>query len=223
MSSKPSPPGRANRRRSASNGLSRSMASVRARCDMDEVAGLDRLESVPDATRHDVRVAGPQEHCRLGAHCTLVTVIEDQFHRSAHDIEELVTVRMHLTTMRTGSLDVGDRADGVPIDAPRRSRRSRCDGHRPVATDVGHAPFEVDGRRFRGSCHPPRLPDACADGQRCSPGRRIEALGHAARGPHATPQRAAGSPRSPAAPQRRGLPKRITLPSGSVTEPSRLP
>jgi hypothetical protein len=199
------------------------MVSVRAGCDMDEVAGLDSLESVPDATRHDVRVAGPQKHCRLDADRTLVTVIEDQFHRSAHDIEELVTVGVDLTTVWTGSLDVGDRSDGVPIDSPRRPRRSRCDSHRPIATDVRHTPFEVDRRRFRGSSHPPRLPDVRADGQRCCPGRRIEEFGLPLRSQTRPRSAGRGVSTEPGAPQRTGLPKRITFPSGSVTEPSRLP
>lgn|SRR5215207_8948396 len=36
------------------------IATIRARCDMDEVTGLDRFEPVPDTAWHDVRVAGPK-------------------------------------------------------------------------------------------------------------------------------------------------------------------
>jgi hypothetical protein len=40
--------------------ITRSIATIRARCDMDEVTGLHRFEAVPDTAWHDVRVAGPQ-------------------------------------------------------------------------------------------------------------------------------------------------------------------
>ena len=63
---------------------------------MDEVAGLDRLEPVPDTAWHEVRVAGPKENVRLDARRPLVTVVKDQFHRAAHDVQELVTVGMDL-------------------------------------------------------------------------------------------------------------------------------
>ena len=159
--------------------LTRSMAPIRAGCHMDEVTGLDRFEPVPDTAWHDVRVARPKENFGLDAHRPLVTVVEDQFHRSAHDVQELVTVRVDLTTMRSWSIDVGDRSDCVSIDSPGRSRRGRCDGHRPVATDVRNAPFEVDWRRVRGSSHAHRLPDPRADGQSVHllPSRHIDGLG----------------------------------------------
>ena len=90
---------------------------------MDEVTGLDRFEPVPDTAWHDVRVAGPKEDLRLDAHRSLVTVVKNQFHRSAHDVQELVTVRVDLTTMGSWPIDVGDRSDCVSIDSPGRSRR----------------------------------------------------------------------------------------------------
>ena len=121
-----------------------SMAPIWAWCDMNEVTGLDRFEPVPDTAGHDVRVAGPQHDLRLDARCTLVTVIEDQFHRSAHDVQELVTVGVDLTTMRSRPVDVGDRSYGVPVDPPRRTGWGRCDGHRPVAGKVRDVPFEAD-------------------------------------------------------------------------------
>jgi hypothetical protein len=43
---------------------------------MDEVAGFDWFEPVPDAVWYDVGVARPQQNPRLGAHRLLVTVIE---------------------------------------------------------------------------------------------------------------------------------------------------
>ena len=76
------------------------MAPVRAGCDVDEVTGIDRFEPVPDAAWDDVRVAGSKQDPRLGAHRPLVTVVEDQFHRSAHHVQELVSVGVDLTTMR---------------------------------------------------------------------------------------------------------------------------
>ena len=125
---------------------------------MDEVTGLNRFEAVPDTAWHDVRVAGPQWHLRLDAHRPLITVVKNQFHCSAHDVQELVTVRVDLTTMRSRPIDVGDRSDCVSIDSPWRSRRGRSDGHRPVASDVCDAPFEADRRRVPGSSHGHRLP-----------------------------------------------------------------
>src|SRR5438874_1679146 len=103
------------------------MAAVRARRDMDEIAGLDRLESVPDTARHDVRVAGPKQNLRLDAHRALVAVVEDQFHRPAHDVQELVAVRMDLTPVWPGPIDVGNRSDRVAVDSPRWPRRSCSD------------------------------------------------------------------------------------------------
>jgi len=135
------------------------MAAVRAGCDMDKVTGLDRFEPVPDAAWHDVRITGPKENLRLDAHSPLVTVVKNQFHRSAHEVEELVPVRVDLTTMRSWPVDIRDRSDRVAIDSPWWSRRSGCDGHRPIAADVGNAPFEVDGRRARGSSHAHTLSD----------------------------------------------------------------
>ena len=120
---------------------------------MDEIAGLDRLEPVPDTAWHEVRVAGPKQNLRLNAHRALVTVVKNQLHRAAHDVQELVTVRVDLTTMRSRPIDVGDRSDCVSIDSPWRPWRGRSDGHRPVASDVRNAPFEVDRRSVQGSCH----------------------------------------------------------------------
>ena len=143
---------------SALGRITRSIATIRARCDMDEVTGLDRFEPVPDTAWHDVRVAGPKQNLRLDAHRPLVTVVKNQFHRSAHDVQELVTVRVDLTTMRSRPIDVGDRSDCVSIDSPWRSRGGRSDGHRPVASDVRNAPFEADRGRVQGSSHAHRLP-----------------------------------------------------------------
>jgi hypothetical protein len=36
--------------------ITRSMATIRAGCDMDEVTGLDRFEPVPDTAWHDVGI-----------------------------------------------------------------------------------------------------------------------------------------------------------------------
>ena len=136
----------------------RAMTTVRARRDMDEVAGFDRFEAMPDTAWHDVRVAGAQQDPRLDADRLLVTIVKDQFHRSAHDVQELVAVGVDLAAVRSGSIDVEDSSDRVPVDSPWRSRRGRCDGHRPVASDVRNAPFEADRRRVRDCGHAPRLP-----------------------------------------------------------------
>jgi hypothetical protein len=131
--------------------VTRSVATIRARRDMDEVTGLDRFQPVPDSAWHHVRVARSQQNLRLDADRPLVTVVKYQFHCSSHDVEELVTVRVDLTIMWSRSIDVGNRSDCVSIDSPWRSRRSRCDGHRPVPTDVRNISLEVDRRRVRGT------------------------------------------------------------------------
>jgi hypothetical protein len=60
---------------------------------MDEVTGLDRFEPKPYTSWHDVRVAGSKQSLRLNAYGRLVAVVENQLHRSAHDVQELVAVR----------------------------------------------------------------------------------------------------------------------------------
>lgn len=65
---------------------------------------------------------------------------------------------MDLTTMRSRPIDVGDCSDCVSVDSPWRSRRGRLNCHRPVSSDVGNAPVEVDRGRIRGISHVPRLP-----------------------------------------------------------------
>jgi hypothetical protein len=92
------------------------MATIRAGRDMDEVPGLDGFEPVPDAAWHDARVAWPQQNLRLDADRPLVTVVKNQFHRSAHEVQELVAVRTDLITTRSGLIDVGDCSDCVSID-----------------------------------------------------------------------------------------------------------
>lgn len=135
------------------------MATVGAGRDVHEVAELDRFDAVPDSAWHDVRVAGAQEHPRLDADRLRVTVVEDQFHRSAHDIEELVTIRVNLPTVWSWPLEVGNRSDRVSVDSPRRSRRGGSDGHRPVASDVRDASREADRRRAHLTSHTYTLPD----------------------------------------------------------------
>jgi hypothetical protein len=83
--------------------IARPVVAVWAGSDMDEVTGLDRFEAVPDTAWHDVRLAGSQQNFRLHAHRPLVAVVEHQFHRSAHDVEKLVTVRMDLSAVRSGA------------------------------------------------------------------------------------------------------------------------
>jgi len=96
---------------------------------MDEVAGLDRFKSVPDTARHDVRVAGTEENFRLDSRRSSVTIVKNQFHGSTDDVKELVTVRVDFTSMRSRSLDTGDRSDRVSVDSTRWSWRSGGDGH----------------------------------------------------------------------------------------------
>jgi len=91
---------------------------------MDEVTGFDRFESVPDTPGDNVRIAGPKENLRLDAHRPLVTVVQNQLHGSAHDIQELIAVRMDLTIVRSRPLEIGDRSDRVSIDPPGRSGRA---------------------------------------------------------------------------------------------------
>jgi len=105
------------------------MAPIGTGCGMDEVTGFDRFNPMPEAAWHDIRVAGLKQDPRLDANRPLVTVIKNQFHRSAHDVQELVTVGVDLTTMRSRPIDEGDRSDCVSIDSAWRSRRGRCDGH----------------------------------------------------------------------------------------------
>jgi hypothetical protein len=126
---------------------------------MNQVTRLDRFEPVPDTAWHHVRVARAQQNLRLGTDGAFVAIVEDQLHRSAHDVQELVTVRMDLTTMRSRPIDVGHRSDCVSVNAPWRSRRGRSDGHRPIASDVRNASLEVDRRRIRRSSHAHRVPD----------------------------------------------------------------
>jgi hypothetical protein len=90
---------------------------------MDEVAGLEGLKPVPDTAWHGVGVARPKKSLRLDAHRVLVTVVQDQFHRSAHDVQELVTVGVDFTTMGSRPIDVGNRSDRVSVDPPWRSWR----------------------------------------------------------------------------------------------------
>jgi len=80
---------------------------VRAGCDVDEIAGFDRFEPVPNTARNNVGVTGTQEESRFGADGALVTVVEDQLHRAAHDIEELVTVGVDLATVWPGPSTLG--------------------------------------------------------------------------------------------------------------------
>jgi hypothetical protein len=115
---------------------------------------------VPNATRHDVGITGPKNDLRFRTYRPLVTVVEDQFHRSAHDVEELVAIWVDFATMRSWSVDIWDRSDCVSIDSPGRPRRGRGDGHGRVSTDIRNVSFEVDGRWVRGDGHPIRLPDS---------------------------------------------------------------
>jgi len=134
------------------------MATLRTRCHVDEIARLDRHEPVPNASRHDVRVAGAQHHLGLDADGSLVAVVEDQFHRPVHNEQEFVAIGMDLAGMRSRSFDVRDCSDRVSVDSLRRSRRSGCDGHRPVAGDVCNVAGKVNGRRVSGSRHAHSLP-----------------------------------------------------------------
>jgi hypothetical protein len=68
---------------------------------MEEATRFDCVESVPDTTWHHVRIAGMQCHSRLDANRVFVTVVKDQFHHAAHDVMELVTVRVDFAAMRS--------------------------------------------------------------------------------------------------------------------------
>ena len=88
---------------------------------MDEVTGLDRFEPVPETVL--------QTHASPDRSRTFVPTptacsspsSKSQFHRADHDVEELITVRMDLTTMRSRPIDGGDSSDCVSIDPPRRA------------------------------------------------------------------------------------------------------
>ena len=103
-------------RRSRFSGLGRitwSMATVRARCDMNEITRLDSSSrcqaprgttyASPDRSRTFVSVPT--------ARSSPSSSIES--HRSAHEVQELVAVRMDLTTVWSGPLDVGHCPDCV--------------------------------------------------------------------------------------------------------------
>lgn len=89
---------------------------------MDEVAGFECLEPVPGAAWHDVRVARSQHDSGLDSHRPLITVVENQLHIAADDVEELVAIGVDFATVGPGPIDVGDRSDRIPVNSPWRVR-----------------------------------------------------------------------------------------------------
>ena len=96
---------------------------------MDEVRRLDCLEAVPYAARDDARVTSLQHNLRLDADSSFVAIVKNELRGSAHDVEELVAVRVHLAPMRPRPIHVADRADRVTIDSLRRPWRGGSDTH----------------------------------------------------------------------------------------------
>jgi hypothetical protein len=131
---------------------------------MNEITGLDRFEPVPDTPWHDVRLAGPKQNLRLDAHCLLVTVVKNQFHRSAHDIQVLITVRVDLTTMGSRPIDVGI----APIVYPS-IRRGGPGGADVMVIDQSRAMFATLPSKRTGDAFEALLigtdcPNRCASG-----------------------------------------------------------
>ena len=95
------------------------MAGSRAGGDVDQVGGLENVEPVPHALRHEERLARADFVARLGTDVVGIAIVEDDLDPPGHEIQELVTVGVHLTTVRRRPIHVGDDADGVPVDPHR--------------------------------------------------------------------------------------------------------
>lgn len=100
------------------------MAAAWSGRDMNEVAGFDRFEPVPDSTGHEICITRAKKNVRLDPDPGLVTIIEDQFHGSTDHIEELVAVGMDLAPVRSRPFDVEYGPDRVSVNTPRWSWRS---------------------------------------------------------------------------------------------------
>ena len=124
------------------------MAAVWSGRDMNEVAGFDRFEPVPDATGHQICITRAKKNLGLDTDPGLVTIIEDQFHSSTDEIEELVAVRVDLAPVRSWPLDVEHGPDRVSVNTPRWSWWGSREGHRPVPSHVDHIPIEADWREL---------------------------------------------------------------------------
>jgi hypothetical protein len=99
------------------------MAPIRARCDVDQIAGFDGFEAMPNTAWHDVCVAGPEENSRFDTEGLLVTIVKYQLHNSTDEVQELVAVRMDLTPMRSRPFDVRVSSNGVSVDSLWGTRR----------------------------------------------------------------------------------------------------
>jgi hypothetical protein len=70
---------------------------------MEQAAGFERLDAMPEPFWHDERVSGVEANARLRARRRTVSIVEDHVHRAAEHAEELIAVGVHLTTMRARS------------------------------------------------------------------------------------------------------------------------
>lgn len=87
---------------------------------MEQDPGFVRLQAVPDPLGHKERVPGLESNARPGNHL-LVAVVEDQIHRAAEQVEQLVAAGMP-PRMRPRTYTDRDHSNRVAIDASRSAR-----------------------------------------------------------------------------------------------------
>ena len=114
------------------------------RRDVHETARLAHLDSVPYALWYEDRLARAQRLDALGADRLLVSaVLHDHVNATRHEIEQLVTIRVHLATMRRVAREKG-RADGETVDAHGSSGFGVDDARRAVATQRRNGCCQVE-------------------------------------------------------------------------------
>jgi hypothetical protein len=113
----------------------RSEGSVTAsgpRRDVDEPSRLRHHDPMPHARGDHDRLAGLHGHDLLGTDALdRSTILEDDLDVAGHQVEKLVAVRVHLTTMRSGAGHQW-RADRESIDPNRTAAGRFDDAGRPV-------------------------------------------------------------------------------------------
>ena len=152
-------------------------AAVRAGSDMDEIAGLDGFEPMANTTRDDVSVAPlatppSSRHRRSGLHRRQGST------PSRHSrIQELVTVRVDLPTMRARPVNILNSSNCVSIDSLRRPGRADLiviDQSRARSATFPLEPVQAPRRRRRGGGIDRRDP-------RLAPGSTRDPPGHISR------------------------------------------
>lgn len=78
---------------------------------MQEVARLECDQAMPHLPGHHARTTSAQLGDGLPTGGLGIAVVDDQLHGTAHQVEELISVGMHLTQVRSGSDSDGDRPD----------------------------------------------------------------------------------------------------------------